>query len=111
MVNWYDCIRVAEVRNIILFRIYLNNIFSGSGRMPWATNDPKKMYKQIATAKYSFSNPEWVGISDDAKSFISSLLVVDPALRMIAMESVVIQCPPNWKNRRCQLNLLNRTSP
>jgi serine/threonine protein kinase len=52
--------------------------------MPWATNDPKKMYKQIATAKYSFSANEWAGISDEAKSFISSLLVVDPAKRLTA---------------------------
>ena len=44
------------------------------------------MYRQILRGKFEFPSPEWDHISNDAKDFISKLLIVDPEKRYTAKQ-------------------------
>ena len=44
------------------------------------------MYRQILRGKFDFPSPEWDHVSDDAKDFISKLLIVDPEKRYTAKQ-------------------------
>jgi phosphorylase kinase gamma subunit len=46
------------------------------------------MLRHIMNGKYEFVSPEWDDISDPAKDMIRKLLVVDPQLRMTALEAL-----------------------
>ena len=53
-----------------------------SGCSPFCAEEEEALLKQVASAKFEFYENEWANISDDAKSLICRLLVVDPAQRM-----------------------------
>jgi len=42
----------------------------------------------VQTGKFNFSNPAWNNVSENAKDFISKLLVMDPAKRMSAKDAL-----------------------
>jgi serine/threonine protein kinase len=44
------------------------------------------LFEKIIHAEYDFPEPEWTYISDTAKNFIKSLLVLDPKKRLTAEE-------------------------
>ena len=44
------------------------------------------MYRQILRGKFDFPSPEWDHVSDEAKDFISKLLIVDPEKRYTAKQ-------------------------
>lgn len=44
------------------------------------------MYRQILRGKFDFPSPEWDHVSNDAKDFISKLLIVDPEKRYTAKQ-------------------------
>ncbi|CAD8126970.1 unnamed protein product [Paramecium sonneborni] len=50
------------------------------GKPPFETNDVKKTYRRIKMNAYQF--PEHIIISDEAKSLISQILVIDPSKRL-----------------------------
>ncbi len=50
------------------------------GRPPFESPEVKNTYKKIKACNYSF--PEGIKISDQAKQFISSVLVLDPKHRL-----------------------------
>jgi hypothetical protein len=43
--------------------------------------------RKIVSADYSFHSGAWDGVSDDAKQFISALLVADPTRRATAKDA------------------------
>jgi len=51
------------------------------GFPPFYSKNLKKMYKKIMSAEYDFPDPQWSGISQEAKDLISHLLTVDPTQR------------------------------
>lgn len=57
-----------------------------NGKQPFDAPTNKEIVHQVLQGDYSLSEPAniWTGISDDAKDFVRSLLVVDPALRATA---------------------------
>jgi len=54
------------------------------GKEPFYASSIGEVYKKIKTANFSFEEQLWNGISQEAKDFISKLLVVDPLKRMTA---------------------------
>jgi len=58
-----------------------------SGRQPFYGNDRAQM-ASIQAGRYSMSSERWSNISVDAKSFIRSLLEVDPMKRLSAREAL-----------------------
>ena len=42
----------------------------------------------VQTGKFNFNNPAWNNVSENAKDFISKLLVMDPTKRMTAKDSL-----------------------
>jgi polo-like kinase 1 len=50
------------------------------GRPPFETSDVKATYKKIRNCEYSF--PDTVQVSEQAKSLIRGILVLDPAKRL-----------------------------
>eukprot|EP00794_Sanderia_malayensis_P018939 gene18939-20844_t len=58
-----------------------------SGHLPFAAESPPKLYQQIVRAKYSYSREIWKSTSDGAKSFIDSLLQVEPEKRLKAVDA------------------------
>ena len=53
-----------------------------SGTPPFYDEDNFALFEKIKSCDYSFSAPSWRTISEEAKDFISRLLVADPAARM-----------------------------
>lgn len=55
-----------------------------SSSMPFYGKDRMRVVKRILNNKYAFKGRRWIDISDDAKDFITALLVADPEERMNA---------------------------
>ncbi len=49
-----------------------------SGQMPFDDQSKMVLYKKILNADYSMEGDAWANVSDNAKSFIRSLLVLEP---------------------------------
>lgn len=56
------------------------------GYPPFSSDNDVAMYRQILRGKFDFPSPEWDHVSDDAKDFISKLLIVDPEKRYTAKQ-------------------------
>lgn len=58
------------------------------GFPPFATanKSQKDLFRKIRSGKFSFPKPYWDDISEDAKSMISGLLMVDPETRLTAKQ-------------------------
>jgi serine/threonine protein kinase len=59
-----------------------------AGYPPFANEDKQALFSMISCASYTFDPRDWAGRSRLAKQFISSLLHVDPAVRMTAEEAL-----------------------
>ena len=64
------------------------------GRPPFETSEVKKTYDRIKRNAYSF--PDYVPISDHAKSLISRLLVLDPSKRLTLEDILNHPFMENW---------------
>ena len=54
-----------------------------SGLQPFVDSDDKfEIYDKIKRCDYNFNAPMWSNVSEEAKDFISKLLVVDPEARL-----------------------------
>jgi calcium/calmodulin-dependent protein kinase I len=58
------------------------------GFPPFYNEKLQELFEQIMRADYDFPEDYWAEISDNAKNFISRLLVVDPKKRMTAKEAL-----------------------
>lgn len=58
------------------------------GTLPFLAANLKSLFQKIVLGKYEFNDKYWGNVSDEAKSFINRLLVVDPAERMTAREAL-----------------------
>lgn len=56
------------------------------GYSPFLANTQAGLFERIIKAEYSFPDPEWSEISNEAKDFISKLLVKEPDKRATAQE-------------------------
>ena len=56
------------------------------GYPPFSSDNDVIMYRQILRGKFDFPSPEWDHVSQDAKDFISKLLIVDPEKRYTAKQ-------------------------
>jgi len=56
------------------------------GYPPFYANSQTLLFEKIIHAEYDFPEPEWTYISDTAKNFIKSLLVLDSKKRLTAEE-------------------------
>jgi len=59
-----------------------------SGSPPFIAHSNEKSLLKIIEADYDFSSQCWKKISDEAKDFISSLLIKEPTERMTAPEAL-----------------------
>jgi serine/threonine protein kinase len=61
-----------------------------SGQSPWRSppSNPRRLMQEIVEGAWSFEGEEWNLVSNQAKSFISRLLVRDPRQRMTAQEAL-----------------------
>ena len=53
------------------------------GYPPFHDDNQKKLFTQIKLGAYKFESPYWDDVSDNAKDFISKMLVVKPEERYI----------------------------
>jgi len=53
-----------------------------SGSPPFFEDDKEGLFDKIKKGKYDFKDDAWQTVSDEAKDFISGLLLVDPTQRM-----------------------------
>lgn len=53
-----------------------------SGSPPFWHDDTFKLFEQIRKCQYDFNSDSFDNVSDEAKDFISKLLVADPSKRM-----------------------------
>jgi serine/threonine protein kinase len=53
-----------------------------SGVPPFYSSDTLKLFDQIKNCDYDFEVKYWYHVSDEAKDFISKILVSDPKRRM-----------------------------
>jgi len=51
------------------------------GFPPFYGENQKELFENIMRGNYDFPDPEWSGVSEDAKSFIKKMLVVEPDKR------------------------------
>ena len=56
------------------------------GYPPFPSNNDAERLRAISTAEYRFYPAEWDCVSEEAKMFIRSLLVVDPSKRLTAAQ-------------------------
>jgi len=54
------------------------------GFPPFYGETQKELFENIMSGTYDFPDPEWTDVSDQAKSFIKSILVTDPEKRTTA---------------------------
>jgi calcium/calmodulin-dependent protein kinase I len=54
------------------------------GSPPFHDQKVSRLYKKIINGKYDFNSIYWNSVSNDAKDFISKLLVIDPLKRLTA---------------------------
>jgi len=60
-----------------------------AGYHPFSETTDIPLYIQIVTGNWEFHEETWRDISDDAKDFISELLVIDPQSRMTAKQALM----------------------
>lgn len=58
------------------------------GYPPFRDDDQKKLFRKIKKGKFEFDPDYWEFVSDEAKDFITKLLVLDPEKRMTATEAL-----------------------
>ncbi|CAD8180467.1 unnamed protein product [Paramecium octaurelia] len=58
------------------------------GKPPFNGTNIEELYRSIKSGIVDFTGSEWQDVSQDAKSFISKLLVVDPAKRISAEQAL-----------------------
>jgi len=73
------------------------------GFAPFQHPDRAVLFDLICEGKYSYPSEDWVVISDTAKDFIDSLLVVDPSVRMSAEKALQHQ----WLQEAPKLRKIN----
>lgn len=59
-----------------------------AGYPPFADNSKQVLFEMISKGAYTFDPKDWAKVSRSAKRFISSLLHVDPSVRMTAEEAL-----------------------
>jgi serine/threonine protein kinase len=60
-----------------------------SGEQPFYGVDYFVILEQMKACNYSFTGETWKGVSDEAKDFISKILVADPSKRMNCQEMMI----------------------
>ena len=65
----------------------------------------KELFQKITAADYTFPDEKWANVSEDAKLFIGSLLVVDPEARLTGNKtegetSKSINSPPSPSSKK-----------
>jgi len=56
------------------------------GFPPFYDDSNKRLYNLIVTGSYSFPDPYWSDVSENAKDLVKKLLVIDPTMRLTADE-------------------------
>jgi len=59
-----------------------------SGTPPFGGRNEKQIMSNVQLGKFNFNNQAWSNVSENAKDFISKLLVMDPAKRMSAKDAL-----------------------
>lgn len=58
------------------------------GYPPFMEENQRALFHKVRLGEYQFFEPDWEGISEEAKELISQLLVVDPAGRLSARQAL-----------------------
>jgi calcium-dependent protein kinase len=59
-----------------------------SGEFPFPGNTEEEVFTKILKGKFTFSNPVWDTISDEAKNLITALLTKNPTRRLSAQQAL-----------------------
>jgi len=73
-----------------------------SGNHPFSDTNTMRLYSKIRQAKFDLPDAEWSVITNDAKSFVKSLLCVDSAKRLTAKQALEHQ----WMKTKLPTTLL-----
>lgn len=73
--------------NWLLLLMTPDFIDRASGKEPFKKNNEQDSFRAILKGDFSFDTLEWVGISMHCRDLIRRLLVVDPILRMTAIQT------------------------
>ena len=65
------------------------------GYPPFNAKNQKSLFKLIKRGLYEFHDQHWSGVSNEAKEFISNLLLVDPSKRSSATDAL----KSKWMNQ------------
>jgi len=59
-----------------------------TGTPPFPGKDDREILRKVKVGKYSFDDPAWLNVSDEAKRFIKRMMEVDPNRRVSAPEAL-----------------------
>jgi calcium/calmodulin-dependent protein kinase I len=59
------------------------------GFPPFYDEDNSILFSAIRKGEYDFPTPYWDSVSEEAKDLVSKLLVVDPAMRLTAQQTLI----------------------
>lgn len=59
-----------------------------SGNLPFDDDNRGRLYRSIIKGKYTYDQEHWRDISQSARDFVDSLLVVDPTKRLTAQQAL-----------------------
>jgi calcium/calmodulin-dependent protein kinase I len=59
-----------------------------SGYPPFYSERDQELFEQVRRGEFEMERPEWTNVSEEAKSFVSALLVVDPETRLTAEQAL-----------------------
>jgi calcium/calmodulin-dependent protein kinase I len=78
-----------------LWAIGVMTFFLLSGYLPFQTHNSIAEINLVLKADFSFDKRYWGDVSDQAKDFISKLIVVDPRKRMNVLEALEVSIELN----------------
>ena len=85
-----DIWAIGVISYILYYNTYHKSFNRLCGYPPFSSDNDVVMYRQILRGKFDFPSPEWDNISQDAKDFISKLLIVDPEKRYTAKQAALL---------------------
>ena len=77
-----------------------------SGNLPFVAMNLFDLKKKIANAKFDFDDQAWDAVSDEAKSLICDLMIVDPRKRLTASEALQSKWITKMDDRRLRSTYL-----
>ncbi|KAJ1513725.1 hypothetical protein HMI55_005285 [Coelomomyces lativittatus] len=80
--------RQGYTRHVDMWSVGVITYILLSGYPPFYEENNHALFQQIIKGNYTFDSPYWDKVSNEAKSFISQILIVDPKKRLTTSEAL-----------------------